>query len=203
MNKLAQLLMYVLALMVTATFAEQELGVKEESTPEETAPKGAISIRYKLKWDALWPYDSTEEQVSKEERLEYLNEALIEIGYKMKRKHQQKSLTKFTITDYENEFVEADYPNLKGADGISSPTNEELKQVALQLLTTGIVNTVNMLRDGEQVDIFQNEEFRKLADEKLFQAQSQRRMSADEYRLKKEREQKAKKNQEEFEEFID
>ena len=28
-------------------------------------------------------------------------------------------------------------------------------------------------------------------------------MSADEYRLKKEREQKAKKNQEEFEEFID
>jgi len=28
-------------------------------------------------------------------------------------------------------------------------------------------------------------------------------MSADEYRMKKEREQKAKKNQEEFEEFID
>ena len=115
---------------------------------------GAISIRYKLKQDALWPFEATEEEVSKEERLEYVNEALIEIGYKMKRKHSQKALTKFTITQHDNEIVEADYPNIKGADGVSSPTDAELKQIALQLFTTGIVNTVNMLRDGEQVDIF-------------------------------------------------
>ena len=48
------------------------------------------------------------------------------------------------------------YPNIKSqTDGESSPTEEELKELALQLLTTGVINTIEVFRDGEYVDVFQ------------------------------------------------
>ena len=50
-------------------------------------------MRYKLRWDALWDQNATLEQVSSEEREEYVNEALLEIASKMKRKHKVKTLS--------------------------------------------------------------------------------------------------------------
>ena len=39
-----------------------------------------ISIRYKLKWDALWEQGASLEKVSAAERIEYVDEALLEIA---------------------------------------------------------------------------------------------------------------------------
>lgn len=113
-------------------------------------------MRYKLRWDALWDQDATLEQVSEEEREEYVNEALLEIASKMKRKHKVKTLSEFTILSRQDEEVRVAYPNIKSqADGESSPTEEELKDIALKLLTTGVINTIEVFRDGEYVDVFQ------------------------------------------------
>lgn len=67
-----------------------------------------------------------------EEREEYINEALLEISSKMKRKHKVKSLSNFHIIERKDEFVHVAYPDLKSADeSRDSPSDEELKQVAL------------------------------------------------------------------------
>ena len=114
-----------------------------------------ISIRYKLKWDALWEQGASLEKVSAVDRLEYVNEALLEIGSKMKRKHQNKSFKNFVIRERDEEVILVEYPDLKSEDSESDKmTDEELKQIALKLLTTGVVNTINMIRDGEEVDVF-------------------------------------------------
>ena len=108
-----------------------------------------------MKWDALWSEDSTLEEVTEEEREEYVNEALMEIASKMKRKHKVKTMSKYTILERVNEHVHVAYPNLVSADGVSAPTDDELKAIALQLLTTGVVNTITVFRNGIQVDVFQ------------------------------------------------
>ena len=115
-----------------------------------------ISMKLKLKWDALWAQDATLEQVTAEEREEYIDEALIEVSSKMKRKHQVKTMSKFNILERIEEYVHVAYPDLKSAEeGQNSPTDEELKKIALQLLTTGVINTITVLRNGEEVDVFQ------------------------------------------------
>lgn len=42
----------------------------------------------KLKWDALWDENASFEEVTADEREEYVHEALMEISSKMKRKHK-------------------------------------------------------------------------------------------------------------------
>ena len=103
-------------------------------------------MRFKLKWDALWAQDATLEQVTAEEREEYINEALLEIASKMKRKHKVKTLSNFEILERVEEHVHVAYPDIgaaaatatanttAGQDGASSedgPTDEELKSLAL------------------------------------------------------------------------
>ena len=89
-------------------------------------------MKLKLKWDALWAQDATLEQVTAEEREEYINEALIEVSSKMKRKHQVKTMSKFNILERIEEYVHVAYPDLKSAEeGQNSPTDEELKKIAL------------------------------------------------------------------------
>ena len=121
------------------------------------------------------------EEVSEEERDEYVNEALIEIGSKMKRKHTVKTMGKFSVVERNGEIVLVEYPKLdlyKVAD---------LKELALKLLTTGVVNTINVFKDGVQVDVFENVEFKKAATEGLELSYEKRSLTHEEYRLKKER----------------
>ena len=90
------------------------------------------------------------EQVTAEEREEYVNEALLEIASKMKRKHKVKTLAKFNILERIDEHVHVAYPDLRSTqDAENTPTDEELKAIALQLLTTGVVNTITVYRDNE------------------------------------------------------
>ena len=56
-------------------------------------------MRLKLKQDALWDENATLEEVSEEERTEYINEALMEVSSKMKRKHKQKGMSDFKVLD--------------------------------------------------------------------------------------------------------
>ena len=91
-----------------------------------------ISIRYKLKWEALWKEDATLEEVGEAERAEYINEALIEISSKMKRKHKQKQMGSYKLLEFENEHVLVEYPELKSpADSEKPITDAELKELSL------------------------------------------------------------------------
>ena len=84
----------------------------------------------------------------------------------MKRKHQNKSFKNFVVRERNEEIILVEYPDLKSEDSEKDKmTDEELKQIALKLLTTGVVNTINMIRDGEEVDVFNIEEYQKIADE--------------------------------------
>ena len=46
-------------------------------------------------------------------------------------------------------------------------SDAELRSLATHLLQTGVVNTLNILRDGELVDVYNNEDYQKKADENL------------------------------------
>ena len=148
-------------------------------------------MRLKLKWDALWAQDATLEQVSAEEREEYINEALLEIASKMKRKHKVKTLSNFEILERVEEHVHVAYPDIQStSQEVGGPTDEELKSLALQLLTTGVVNTIEVFRDGTHVDVFQIQAQERKAYENWKETQAQRPVDEYEMRLKKEREKK-------------
>ena len=88
----------------------------------------------------------------------------MEISSKMKRKHQIKSLKKFTILEKKDNFVHVEYPEIKAKD--DKPIGDgELKEIALKLLSTGVVNTLNVLRDGVEVDVFDIKNYQRKADE--------------------------------------
>ena len=158
----------------------------------------SISLKLKLKWDALWAEESTLEEVTEEEREEYVNEALMEFSSKMKRKHKVKTMNKFTVLERVDEHVHVAYPDLKSADGQSAPTNEELKSIALQLLTTGVVNTITVFKDGIQVDVFQIAAQEERAYANWQEAQKLRPVDEYDMRLKKERAKKNKKMEAEY-----
>lgn len=120
---------------------------------EETP--GLITMRFKLKWDALWSEEATLDEVSEADREDYINEALIEISSKMRRKHQVKNMKDFKVIEREEEIVLVEYPNCEAYK------TEDLKKLALQLLTTGVVNTINVFKDDVRMDIFVNTEFSK------------------------------------------
>ena len=73
-------------------------------------------MRYKLRWDALWDQSATLEQVTEAEREEYINEALLEIASKMKRKHKVRTLSNFTILSRNEEHVHVAYPDIRSPE---------------------------------------------------------------------------------------
>ena len=44
-------------------------------------------------------------------------------------------------------------------------SDDDLKTIAMQVLSTGVVNTINVMRDGVYVDVFNLEEHQRRADE--------------------------------------
>lgn len=65
-----------------------------------------------LKWDALWDQNASFEQISEEDRDEYVEEALNEVASKMKRKYSNRDFKKFKVLQRENEKVLVSYPSL-------------------------------------------------------------------------------------------
>ena len=110
----------------------------------------------------------------------------------MKRKHKLRSLSKFNIRETLDNFVDVEYPELRSESDGRAMNDTELKDLALHLLSTGVVNKINVVRDGQDVDVFQLKDYQKKADANF--AESKKHKTAEqshhEMRVKKEREQK-------------
>ena len=169
---------------------------------EYDKPSGLITLNFRLKFEALWDQEATLDEINEFERQEYVEEALIEIGSKMKRKHKQKGMRNFNILDRQNEIVQVAYPDLKQADG-SYLTDDQLKDLALQILTTGVVNTINVFRDSVPVDVFDLEENQRKASEKFKYYQENRELTEDDIAWQKERDAKRKKIEDEWNEALE
>lgn len=129
----------------------------------------------------------------------------MEISSKMKRKHQIKSLKKFNILEKKENFVHVEYPEIKAEDN-KPISDENLKEIALRLLSTGVVNTLNVLRDGVEVDVFDIKNYQKQADQNFAESRKHGRSQEQlnhEIRVKREREQKQKKNEDELKALFD
>ena len=50
--------------------------------------QGVVTLGMIYEWEALWNKEATIEQVALDERREYIDEVMIEITQKLKRKHQ-------------------------------------------------------------------------------------------------------------------
>lgn len=73
----------------------------------------------------------------------------------MKRKHKLRSLSKFNIREMKDNFIDVEYPELRSeSNGGGAMNDTELKDLALNLLSTGVVNKINVVRDGQDVDVF-------------------------------------------------
>ena len=198
MQKLAQICFSLFIVLSTLQITRAE----QDTTPSSTDAKGTIAIKYKFRWESLWDSKATLEEFPAEERSEYIDEALMEISSKLKRKHKIKTMSKYTILDYQNdEHVLVEYPNLRSLDKERSDepiSDAELRQLATHLLQTGVVNTLNILRDGQLVDVYNNEDYQKKADENLELARQQIQMDEAEIRMQRERMKKYSKLDREF-----
>ena len=123
----------------------------------------------------------------------------------MKRKHKLRSLSKFNIRETLDNFVDVEYPELRSESDGRAMNDTELKDLALHLLSTGVVNKINVVRDGQDVDVFQLKDYQKKADANF--AESKKHKTAEqshhEMRVKKEREQKRQQNEAEIKEIME
>lgn len=71
------------------------------------------------------------------------------------------------------------------------------------MLTTGVVNTINVFRNGEQVDVFQLQQREEKAYENWKESMKHRKEDEFDLRLKKERAKKQKKLEKEYQEQLD
>ena len=130
-SKLVQLvLLYLLACCSFAQLLEpQTFNFKMGDIPESPKVellKGSISFALRLKWDALWNPQATFEEVSAEEREEYVEEALQEIAQKMKRKHGVREFKTYELIERKDELCIVKYPKLS-----NELTDSQLKAYAL------------------------------------------------------------------------
>ena len=195
--QLVQILLLAICLATSSSFvaAQQEVvaeAIEGKDDLEGVEKPGLVSIRYRLKWDALWKEGATLEEVPQKERDEYIDEALMEISSKMKRKHKLRSLSKFNIREMKDNFVDVEYPELRSESNGRAMNDTELKDLALNLLSTGVVNKINVVRDGQDVDVFQLKDYQKKADANFAEAKKHKtaEQTHHEMRVKKEREQK-------------
>ena len=63
---------------------------------------GVVAFGMIYEWEALWNKDATVEQVAMEERREYIDEVMIEVTQKLKRKHQLDTISDFQILGWED-----------------------------------------------------------------------------------------------------
>ena len=96
----------------------------------------------------LW---NAEEDVNLEERKEYIDEAMIEVAQKMKRKHNLSVMTEYSVLGWQDNSALIEYPEL---------TNDEelLAQVGSHLLKTGVIEQLSIFVDGVMLDVFNTQE---------------------------------------------
>ena len=106
--------------LLTARATETE---SSENSHEIEGP-GVIAIKYKFRWESLWDSQASLEEVTAEERSEYIDEALMEIASKLKRKQKIKTMSKYDILEYKNdEHILVQYPNLRSLEA-DRPMND-------------------------------------------------------------------------------
>ena len=97
--------------------------------PEYPAKEGVVTMGMIYDQAVLWNED---EDINLEERREYIDEAMIEVTQKMKRKHNLSVMTEYHILGWLENSALVEYPSL---------TNDEelLAKVGSHLLKTGVI----------------------------------------------------------------
>ena len=121
---------------------------------------GIVALGMIYDWDVLWSKEATEEQVRAEERREYIDEAMIEITQKMKRKHDLTALNEYTILGWKENSALVEYPNL---------TNDKdvLAKIGSHLLKTGVIEQLSVFVDGTMLDVFDMQERQAMLEQAL------------------------------------
>ena len=83
-------------------------------------------------WEALWSKEASVEQICMEERREYIDEVMIEVTQKMKRKHELVALADFKILGWEDNSALLQYPQLTN-------DREALRKIGTLMLKTGVI----------------------------------------------------------------
>jgi len=109
--------------------------------------QGIVTLGMIYEWEALWNKEATEEQVALDERREYIDEVMIEITQKLKRKHQLDSMGDFKILGWEDNSALLQYPKLTG-------DKDALRNIGTLLLKTGVVEQLSVFVDGVMLDVF-------------------------------------------------
>ena len=104
-----------------------------------------------------------------EERKEYIDEAMIEVTQKMKRKHNLAVMAEYSILGWQENSALVEYPQL---------TNDEelLAQVGSHLLKTGVIEQLSIFVDGVMLDVFNTQERQAILEQALVNA---RKMKAE------------------------
>ena len=113
--------------------------------------KGVVTLGMIYEWEALWNKEATVEQVALEERREYIDEVMIEITQKLKRKHQLDSMGDFKILGWEDNSALLQYPKLTN-------DKEALRNIGTLLLKTGVVEQLSVFVDGVMLDVFDTQQ---------------------------------------------
>ena len=109
--------------------------------------QGVVTLGMIYEWEALWNKEATIDQVPAEERREYIDEVMIEITQKLKRKHQLNEMADFSILGWENNSALLQYPKLAN-------DKEALRNIGTLLLKTGVVEQLSVFVDGQMLDVF-------------------------------------------------
>ena len=132
---------------ISDTSAEaSNTNVAQSGKPPPTQDKVILSLA--LNWADLWREGATLDEVNQADRDETINEVLVEIGNKMKRRNQAPELTAFKVKKVQQNLALVEYPQLSGFSEI------DLNLIANELLQLGgsVIN-VNIFVNNQAIQI--------------------------------------------------
>ena len=134
--------------------------------PAYSSDQGIVTMGMIYDQSVLW---NANEDVNLEERKEYIDEAMIEVTQKMKRKHNLAVMAEYSILGWQENSALVEYPQL---------TNDEelLAQVGSHLLKTGVIEQLSIFVDGVMLDVFNTQERQAILEQALVNA---RKMKAE------------------------
>ena len=93
---------------------------------------GIVAFGMIYDWEALWNKEASLEQVCMEERKEYIDEVMIEVTQKMKRKHKLEVMADYEILGWDSNSALVEYRYLNNEEEI-------LRKIGSHLLKTGVI----------------------------------------------------------------
>lgn len=128
---------------------------------------GKIGMSLVLKWDNLWPDgrkiatekaensrlkktkvpEPTEAEV--EMQREYIEDAVQDLGKKMRLKHQESGFRKAEIVQWYDNYVMVEFPELQ------PKTRSQLKELTRKILMLELVDRANMYENRVDLDLFE------------------------------------------------